>query len=214
MAIESEQDAGPKEGTNRWLSISEADVALLTGKPTRRVLRQYTRALDGAHPFELDAVRDQLAMFRDLGVFAESTEAVLNAIGTENKTLPLRGAPNHRPRLLFTGHMVDAPNRATPRFPAAMEQDARRAIEDAIVSQGGDPAVVAIAGGSSGGDILFHEVCRGLGIRTELYLVIPEEDYVASAVAPSGPTWVERFGQSGNGRLCGSCRPRRSCQTG
>jgi hypothetical protein len=34
--------------------------------------------------------------------------------------------------LLFAGHMIDKPSRAAPRFPAAQEATARRAIRAAI----------------------------------------------------------------------------------
>lgn len=68
MAIESEQARSP-ERADFWLSISAADVALLTGKPVKRVVRLYRRALDGTAGFEVDVVRGQPAMYRDLACF-------------------------------------------------------------------------------------------------------------------------------------------------
>jgi predicted DNA-binding transcriptional regulator AlpA len=41
-----------------------------------------------------------------------------------------------------------------------------------------------VAGGASGGDILFHEVCGELGVPTRLYLALPPESYVTESVAP------------------------------
>ena len=52
---------------------------------------------------------------------------------------------------------------------------------------------VGISGAASGGDILFHEVCEELDIPTEVYLAMPEADYVRESVADSGPGWVDRF---------------------
>ena len=50
-----------------------------------------------------------------------------------------------------------------------------------------------ISGGAAGGDILFHEVCEELNIPSQMYLVLPRNDYIKASVADSGPGWVERF---------------------
>ena len=50
-----------------------------------------------------------------------------------------------------------------------------------------------IAGGASGGDILFHEVCAELGIPTRLYLALPEHQFIEASVAPARGDWVGRF---------------------
>src|SRR5262245_10082326 len=50
-----------------------------------------------------------------------------------------------------------------------------------------------MAGGANGGDILFHEICEALGIKTLMYLALPKEQYVGDYVAKAGPEWVERF---------------------
>ena len=49
------------------------------------------------------------------------------------------------------------------------------------------------AGGASGGDILFHEVCAELSVPTTLWLALPPDRYVMESVAPAGPDWVPRF---------------------
>ena len=99
--------------------------------------------------------------------------------------------------LLFTAHRIDDPGRATPRFPPNKEQSARDAIRDAVLKErdlaGG--AVFGMAGGASGGDLLFHEVCAELSIPTRLYLALPPDRFVAASVSSAGPQWVERFRQ-------------------
>jgi hypothetical protein len=97
--------------------------------------------------------------------------------------------------VLFTGHMIDAADRKAPRFPARAEAAARRAIRLSILElrdSGGGP-MVGIAGGASGGDLLFHEVCAELEIDTRLRLALPVKEFAAASVAPAGPGWVERF---------------------
>lgn len=104
--------------------------------------------------------------------------------------------------LLFAGHMIDKPTRAEPRFPAAQEATARQAIREAIAQAQarwpGSTRALGIAGGASGGDILFHEVCAELGIPTALYLALPPADYIAESVQvdptiDADPGWIARF---------------------
>lgn len=91
--------------------------------------------------------------------------------------------------------MIDAPGRERPRFPADKEQVAREKIKAAIVEEMNSGAGVACgyAGGASGGDILFHEVCAEVGIPTRLYLAIRPQKYVTTSVQKAGQQWVERF---------------------
>ena len=95
--------------------------------------------------------------------------------------------------LLFTGHMIDAPGRKAERFPAHAEGRAREAIRALIAAHAASGTVVGIAGGASGGDLLFHELCAEASIPTQLRLALPVEQYVEASVAPAGADWVERF---------------------
>ena len=52
---------------------------------------------------------------------------------------------------------------------------------------------MGVAGGASGGDLLFHEVCAELGVPTRLRLALPAEEFVQHSVAPAGKDWVLRF---------------------
>ena len=97
--------------------------------------------------------------------------------------------------LLFTGHMIDKKDRATPRFPESIEATVRAAIKEAVQAQKdkyGD-RLKAIAGGACGGDILFHEVCAELGVEAELFLVLPREQFIVESVEFAGNKWVDRF---------------------
>jgi hypothetical protein len=97
--------------------------------------------------------------------------------------------------VLFTGHMIDAPDRKVARFPPRAEGAARAAIRESVLQLrewGGTP-IVGVASGASGGDLLFHEVCAELGVATRLRLALPVEDFIATSVAPAGERWVQRF---------------------
>jgi hypothetical protein len=97
--------------------------------------------------------------------------------------------------LLFTGHMIDRPGRAQPRFPAQAEARARAAIDDAVatICHAQIGSTVGLAGAASGGDLLFHEVCGELGIPTQVLLAKPVAEFVIESVAPAGPAWERRF---------------------
>jgi hypothetical protein len=97
--------------------------------------------------------------------------------------------------LLFTGHMIDRADRREARFPAWAEDRAREAIHAAIAGlQWTQPGTtVGMAGGASGGDLLFHECCEELGIPTRVLLAVPPDEFEATSVAPAGPGWVRRF---------------------
>lgn len=97
--------------------------------------------------------------------------------------------------LLFTGHMIDRPERSDPRFPAHAETRVRSAIHEAIASipylQPG--LTIGLAGGASGGDLLFHEICAEMGIETQVLLALPAAEFALESVAPAGPDWERRF---------------------
>lgn len=97
--------------------------------------------------------------------------------------------------LLFTGHMIDRPDRASPRFPATAESRVRAAIREAVRGflRAGPGTTIGVAAAASGGDMLFHEICAELGIRSVVMLALPADEFVAASVAPAGPMWVKRF---------------------
>src|SRR6185312_15739458 len=117
-------------------------------------------------------------------------KAALNSIPASKSvaTLPIRF-------LLFTGHMIDKPDRKDPRFPASKEPAVRQKIKELIEDEKKNSELnyKGIAGGACGGDILFHEVCGELKIETEIYLALPREKFIVESVEFAGPQWVDRF---------------------
>lgn len=191
VTIEAEQQqARAKREKNLWLDITEADHVFLTETSVGRVTSCYHSALENAKSFSYDAVQRQLLIFQQLGIFTENAAAVL-------KTIPAQHAVQSKPchYLLFTGHMIDKPDRKEPRFPAKLEQAARQKIKESVLKETADTSKQyrGISGGACGGDILFHEVCQELGIKTELYLALPREEFIKSSVEFAGPEWVDRF---------------------
>jgi hypothetical protein len=99
-----------------------------------------------------------------------------------------------RHAIVFTGHMIDKPERSEPLFPASIESVARKAIQcevEALIKSLPGPAL-GIAGGANRGDILFHEICAELGIPTRVLLSLPKGPLITESVAQGGPTWLAR----------------------
>jgi tetratricopeptide (TPR) repeat protein len=195
-AVEVSIDAAQKRlarerKTDIWVNISEADLCCLTSDRPKRVSNAYRKALAGAPDFASDAARGQLELYKTLGVLPENVAAALGEIPAASQPRPRQ----ERPRvLLFTGHVIDKPGRETPRFPPDKEDAARQALRKAIEEeQALGPIAHGIAGGASGGDLLFHEVCAELGVPTQLFLALPREEYIVESVQSAGPKWVERF---------------------
>ncbi len=94
--------------------------------------------------------------------------------------------------LLFTGHVIDLPDRAEPRFPASLENAARmriaKAIEPYAIGAGGQSewsetsAVLGFASGARGGDILFHEECCRRQVDTVIALPFEPDVFVETSV--------------------------------
>jgi len=200
LALEMDEVMGSREGgSDPWAASSRADLLLLTASDRpQRAANAYRGALADADRFTLEATRRNLAIHKELGLFEPGVSAALqvvdDAIAAAEKA---RAAPTRV--ILFTGHMVDAPGRAKEkmRFPptAQAEAKARAMILDAVRKElpGHEGSTLGIAGGACGGDILFHEVCRELGVETELCLALPEDKFQVTSVQRAGAGWVERY---------------------
>ncbi len=88
------------------------------------------------------------------------------------------------------GHMIDAPGRATPRFPAAREGEVRRRIRQALAEL---DATVGYCAAACGTDILFGE--EMLRRRGEVHVHLPfrRRDFLETSVRHAGERWVRRF---------------------
>lgn len=106
-----------------------------------------------------------------------------------------RDIASPRQVLVFSGHMVDAPGRSRPRFPADKVPIAEREVEkvlDALHAGAGD---VALTQGAAGGDLLFAEACVKRGVRVQLLLPLAEDEFIRQSILPSvdGEGWRQRY---------------------
>jgi hypothetical protein len=88
--------------------------------------------------------------------------------------------------VLFSGHMIDAPDRRTPRFPPDKERTAAAAIAQTLEDIGAAGGDLSISGGACGGDLLFAEACIARDMALELYIPFDEPTFLANSVEFAG----------------------------
>ncbi len=94
---------------------------------------------------------------------------------------------------LFSGHMIDALDRATPRFPAEREPDAIAAIGALVARLDAGPSDLAICSGACGGDLIFAEAMLARDVPLEMYLPFEPATFVKESVDFAGGDWHDRF---------------------
>ncbi|MEA3186651.1 MAG: hypothetical protein QOD99_481, partial [Chthoniobacter sp.] len=93
--------------------------------------------------------------------------------------------------VVFSGHMIDAPDRRNPRFPPAKETEVRELLEKQLAAMN---AGIGFASAASGSDILFLEAMLARGGTIHLVLPWPAEEFVKTSVEIDGDgAWAERF---------------------
>ena len=95
--------------------------------------------------------------------------------------------------VVTSGHMIDAPDRATPRFPPGNEASVAAAVERVLDGWAIGPGDVVLNGGARGADILFAESARRRGADVELLLALEPHAFESASVRLPDSIWVERF---------------------
>jgi hypothetical protein len=94
---------------------------------------------------------------------------------------------------LFSGHMIDAPNRTPPRFPPGKEHIAAQKIAETLDELGADTQDLGISQGACGGDILFAEACQQRAVKLQLLQPFEEPYFIENSVINGGENWLDRY---------------------
>jgi tetratricopeptide (TPR) repeat protein/class 3 adenylate cyclase len=92
--------------------------------------------------------------------------------------------------VVFAGHMVDAPGRAVPRFPAKREPEVRAAIKAQLEEIN---AGIGFSSAACGADLIFCECMLERGGRVNLVLPCPVDAFKLQSVTFAGGDWEKRF---------------------
>jgi tetratricopeptide (TPR) repeat protein len=178
-----------------WAQATLGNLQVLIGTP-ETVTRAYKEAIVYAAQdwFALNSSLSQLYMLESLGFKPDTVNA---GIETFQRALVRLQKPESKwqPRqvLLFSGHMIDTPDRPTPRFPADKEAIAAQAIAEALDKLGANADDLALTQGACGGDILFAEACLQRGVKLKLLQPFEEPVFIQKSVLPGGEIWRERY---------------------
>lgn len=104
----------------------------------------------------------------------------------------LAGAP-YRKVVLSSGHMIDAVDRPSPRFPACLEPAVGHDIEAILDRWDIGSADLLLLSGARGSDILFAESGHRRGSHIEIILASPPEVFELTSVALPHSIWSQRF---------------------
>ncbi len=113
--------------------------------------------------------------------------------------MPERSAPKPPPHphrvILFSGHMVDAPDRAAPRLPPACVPAAAAQIAAALDQLQAGPDDLGLTQGAAGGDLLFAEAAQEHGMALQFLQPFAEAEFIERSVRPvcDGDDWVARY---------------------
>ncbi len=178
-----------------WAKATLADLEVLVGIPdSTKAAYKEAFAKNDKDWFALKSSRAQLQLLKDLGFRPENVDAGLAVF---DRALQKLAKPEDKwqPRkvFLFSGHMVDASGRKTPRFPESKEPIAGQKIAEALQKLGAGPEDLAITQGACGGDPLFTEVCQQRGVKAQWLQPFDEATFIQKSVVCHSETWRERY---------------------
>ena len=170
-----------------WAKATLGDLEVLVGTP-QTVTDAYKEAIvkNENDWFALHSSRARLQLLNTLGFRPDPVQpgtAVFDkALGSSRNP---RVTGSRGIVILFSGHMVDAPDRPTPRFPADKEDIAAQKIGEALEALGAGPEDLALCQAAAGGDLLFLEACQQRGVRCQVLLPLREPDFIDRSILPS-----------------------------
>jgi hypothetical protein len=187
---------------NYWALVTRAELAMIEG--------QRDAALDGygeatalavanRDRFALDSSSQTLDLFQTLNFRTDIIAEAARVIDAGERQLD--GLLGARPQqaaeparvVLFSGHMVDKPDRETPRFPERKADAAAARIAQELDALEVRPGDLGISQAASGGDLLFATACLERGMRLEIYLPQREPEFLAASVAFAAAHWQRDY---------------------
>jgi len=179
-----------------WSLASRAELHLVQGDRDAAMVALEEAIAEALVPppnrFGLGSTLQQLEFMAELGFRPEIVgDAKAMVEGALMQLDPPRKEPDKV--VLFSGHMVDAPGRATPRFPPAKVDAAAAQIEAALEGIGAGEGDLGIAQAARGGDLLFARACLARGMRLLVMLPFEQPEFLDRSVTGAGHRWFDDF---------------------
>jgi hypothetical protein len=170
------RDESGSGASDYWLEATLGEAALILGQ-TQAAATHYARAAAAAasRAGDLSSTRRQARLL------------AAQLPGDSSACIAALAVP---PVLIYTGHMIDAPGRVQPRFPAAAEAVVRQRLRTALQAM---RPLAAYGSAACGADILCLEIVRELGAETHIVLPFPAVEFRRTSVDHAGGDWGARF---------------------
>lgn len=198
---------------NAFPGINAASMAMVGGDPAeaRRLAREILDRLAAkpaphdawdlatageAHLLlgEIELARERYAAACARGGDAGSVATMRRQVRLLARVLPgaadALGALPAAAVLAFAGHMIDAPGRSAPRFPASLVPDVKAALRARLA---GLRQPVFYTSAACGADLLLIESAQEIGAEVNVVLPFDRADFVRTSVATAGDEWIARF---------------------
>ncbi|WNM61706.1 tetratricopeptide repeat-containing protein [Candidatus Nitrospira neomarina] len=194
-AVRFAAECEPDEQQWFWSKATLGDLEVLIGTPeTTKAAYKEAIAKNDKDWFALKSSCAQLQLLKDLDFRPDTVGA---GLATFDRALQKLEKPDDRwrPRqvFLFSGHMIDAPERPTPRFPADKESIAAQKISEALKQLGAGPEDLALTQGACGGDLLFTEACQHRKVIVQWLQPFDEPAFIQKSVICRGEVWRNRY---------------------
>jgi hypothetical protein len=179
LAVKAAQKLLPKGTDDRiWAEIANAKRLFLTDAKETRVVRAYEDAVPKTQARFVGAAKAELELLATLGIRDKLAENIIKELG-----IPIDAPPPAV--VILAGHRVDEPGRSQIRFPESAILDVRNKLREKLdklsKSAGG---IRVLSSAAPGTDIICHELCRELGVKSTVCLPTPVDNY--SKTLPSG----------------------------
>lgn len=194
-AVRFAAESEPDESQRYWSKATLGDLEVLDGTPDT-IQAAYKEAIEknDKNWSAFNSSRAQLQLLKDLSFRPEHVDA---GIATFDCAMQKLAKPqDHRqPRqvFLFSGHMIDAPGRQPPRFPAEKESVAAQKIAETLDKLDVGPEDLALTQGACGGDLLFTEACQQRRITVRWLQPFDEAEFIERSVVCSDEAWRDRY---------------------
>ena len=167
-----------EENKDFWLDATLGECHLLLGHyraASGFYAKAVTTATEAGHFGSLSSTLRQLRML--VSEIGKDAERVWTG-------LPLPGIA------VFSGHMIDRPDRPTPRFPASAEDRHRQSVREIVSKR---KIKIAFASCACGGDILFLEEVLSFGGECIVVPPLPLKTTIRNSVAFASGDWNARL---------------------
>jgi len=173
-----------------WADISGADLLFLTEPRDARVARAYEDSVPATAWF-VGAAKGQLELFASLGIRAELAKAIVVDLGAPADPKPAAAPPSAI--VIVAGHIIDEPGRVPPRFPDSATATVKERLREKLTALNqGAGGLCVLASAAPGTDIICHELCREMGVKSTMCLPMPVDVY-STETFKDLDDWRSRF---------------------